>query len=96
MTTYVARFFKTLLSSDGHPFEVLQRVVRVNQTDNVEDAIRIAEKSFEAAEHVGDWQLHADRVEISVGKRALGVTEVEWAELSVMPRSRRVIRKDAA
>ncbi len=75
MTKYIAKFFKTLLSSDGHPCRVLQRVVRVNETESAQDATEIAEKCFEQAEHVPEWQLHADYLEISVDEPADDVTK---------------------
>jgi len=69
MTDYHIKFFKNLLSSDGHPFKVLQRVI-VSQSETCEDAIRIAQQRFEGLEHVNDWRLHADFVEASADNQA--------------------------
>jgi len=63
MTRYEIRFFKTLLSSDGHPFKVLQRVIPVDQSESSDDAVRLAQRRFEGLENVGDWRLHADFIE---------------------------------
>jgi hypothetical protein len=60
---YQIKFYKHLLSSDGHPFKVLQRVIPVDQSDSSDDAIRVAQQRFAWLENVGDWRLHADCVE---------------------------------
>jgi len=68
MAEYQIKFFKTVLSSDGHPFKVLQRVVSVSQSNactTCEDAVRIAQQRFAGLENVGDWRLHADFFEAS-------------------------------
>jgi hypothetical protein len=60
---YQIKFYKHLLSSDGHPFKVLQRVIPVDQSDNSDDAVRVAQRRFEGLENVDDWRLHADVIE---------------------------------
>ena len=65
MADYQIKFFKNVLSSDGHPFKVLQRVVSVSQSNTCEDAVRIAQQRFAGLENVGDWRLHADFFEAS-------------------------------
>lgn len=62
MGRYIVKFFKNLLSSDGHSFKVLQRATRV-QSDNAEDAIRNAQRRFARLEKVPDWRLRADFIE---------------------------------
>ena len=42
MACYRVKFFKTLLSSDGHSFKCLQRVIDVSDAENSGDAIRLA------------------------------------------------------
>jgi len=64
------KFFKNVLSSDGHPFKVLQRVVSVSQSNTCEDAIRIAQQRFAGLENIGDWRLHADFFEASADTQA--------------------------
>jgi hypothetical protein len=70
MADYQIKFYKKLLSSDGHPFKVLQRVVSVSQSDTCEDAVRIAQQKFAGLENVGDWRLHADFFEASADTQA--------------------------
>lgn len=60
MPDFCVKFFKTLLSSDGHPFKVLQRVVNISSAKTSEDATQAARRDFERLEHVPDWKLHAD------------------------------------
>ena len=69
MTNYQIKFFKNLVSSDGHPFKVLQRVI-VSQSESCEEAVRIAQQRFEGLENVGDWRLHADYCEASADAQA--------------------------
>jgi hypothetical protein len=63
--TYRVKFFKNVLSSNGHPFKVLQRVIPVDISASHDDAIRIAQERFEGLENIVDWRLHADFVEAS-------------------------------
>ena len=60
---YVVKFFKNLVSSDGHPFKVLQRAIKVRHSKSRERAIKAAQHRFQRAEHVSDWKIHADAVE---------------------------------
>jgi hypothetical protein len=69
MADYQIKFFKNLVSSDGHPFKVLQRVI-ISRSETCEDAIRIAQRRFEGLENVCDWRLHADFVEASADSEA--------------------------
>ena len=62
MTSYQIKFFKTLLSSDGHKFKCLQRVIAVEQSDS-DEAVRVAQRRFEGMENIGDWRLRADCIE---------------------------------
>ena len=72
MARYRVRFFKNLLSSDGHPFKVLQRMIAVARCETSDDAIRIAQHRFEHLEGIPDWKLHADLVEIEVDRKDPG------------------------
>lgn len=69
MPKYLVKFFKNLLSSDGHRFKVLQRAIPVGRSHNVDDAVRAAQRRFERLENVRDWKLHADFVEASAEER---------------------------
>jgi len=66
MTTYHVKFFKSLLSSDGHPFKCLQRVVDVRHCKSPERAVEAAKHRFRRAEQLSDWKLHADAIETEV------------------------------
>ena len=60
-----------LLSSDGHPAKVLQRAIAVAESTTSDDAITIAQNRFEQLEHVPDWTLHADLVEVERNDKEL-------------------------
>jgi len=64
MSGFRVKFVNRLLSSDGHPFKTLQRLVRVRRARTAEDAVRIAQHRFEQLEHIPDWKLHAQSVEV--------------------------------
>lgn len=62
MPHFKVSFFKNLLSSDGHPFKALQRVVEVN-SKSTEDAVDKAQQEFARDRDIRDWRLHADAIE---------------------------------
>lgn len=64
MPNFCVKFFKTLCSSSGHPFKVLQRTVNVRHSKTAEDASHAAHRDFERLEGVSDWRLHADCCEV--------------------------------
>jgi hypothetical protein len=64
MTRYSVSFYKTLLSSDGHPFKCLQRQIDVNDARDAAQAGELATGIFEADRKIGDWQLAADAREV--------------------------------
>lgn len=64
MAAYHVKFFKVLLSSEGHPFKVLQRKVAIHRSKSPQRAAKAAQRRFERAEHVRDWRLHADAIEM--------------------------------
>lgn len=68
MGCYRVTFFNTLLSSDGHPFKALQRMIYVEDQSSTEEAVCEAQRCFETVEHVPDWRLHAARIEIEPGE----------------------------
>lgn len=63
MPRFCVSFFNKLLSSDGHPFKTLQRVINV-EAESAADAARIAEERFARVEDVEVWKLHAQFVEV--------------------------------
>jgi hypothetical protein len=64
MQSFRIKFLNTLLSSDGHQFKCLQRMIPIRHARSPERAIRAAQRRFEKAEHIPDWRLRAHSVEI--------------------------------
>lgn len=79
MPNFCIKFFNMLLSSDGHPFKVLQRVVNVRHSKTAEDAAQKAQGEFQRLEHVPDWKLHADCCEVQVENESAGGEEQTMA-----------------
>ena len=71
MTCYRVSFFKNVLSSDSHPFRIVQRVVEVRRCKNADEAVKVAQRRFAELEYVPHWKLHADLVEVAVTEDAL-------------------------
>jgi hypothetical protein len=65
MKTYEVRFFKTLLSSDGHPFRCLQDRLEITDAGSAETAIAQAERQYETLHNVSTWDRWADSIDIS-------------------------------
>lgn len=70
MATYQVRFFKRLLSSDGHPFCCLQDRLEVRNADTPECAVVRAERRYERLKNVSQWDRWADVVEVSEVRRS--------------------------
>ena len=70
MPSFRVKFFNTLLSSDGHPFKVLQRVISVRHSKTGDDAMKLAQRDFEQLECVPNWRLHADSSEVEAEAEA--------------------------
>jgi hypothetical protein len=68
MTAYHVKFFKHLLNSSGHPFKVLQRIIDIRRSKSRERALEAAQHRFERAEHMPDWKMHADTIEVQADK----------------------------
>ena len=68
MTAYRVSFFKNLLSSDGHPFRCIQRIIKINHARTDDRAIKAAELRYERLKQVHDWKLYADGVELQSEK----------------------------
>jgi hypothetical protein len=60
---YHVSFFKTLLSSDGHPFKCLQQRIDIRDAESSAQAAETASKEFEAL-YGCPWKLHADSMEV--------------------------------
>jgi len=62
---YHVSFFKTLLSSDGHPLKCLQRRIDISDAESAEQAVESASRAFEAL-YGCTWKLHADTIEVTL------------------------------
>ena len=63
MSAYQVTFFKTLLSSDGHPFKCLQQRIDVSDAESAAEATESASRTFETL-YGCPWNLHADSIEV--------------------------------
>ena len=63
MARYVARFLKNVLGDNGCEMEICQRSLEI-EAANQGHAAEVAKLRFCETEHVKDWLLHADRVQI--------------------------------
>src|SRR5262249_7966245 len=63
MSAYQVTFFKTLLSSDGHPFKCLQQRIDISDAESSGQAVEAASKAFEAFNGC-PGRLHADSIEV--------------------------------
>jgi hypothetical protein len=61
---YRIKFFKTLLSSDGHCFKCLQDVIDVSHADSEGDALEAAKQAFRQKQGHDDWHVFADSIEV--------------------------------
>jgi len=64
MARYVARFMKHVLGDNGHEAEICQRSIEI-EAPCVTDVAELAKIRFCEREHVRDWLLHADRVQVT-------------------------------
>jgi hypothetical protein len=64
MTAYRVSFFNELTNSSGKLFKVCQRSVDIRTARSLERAVEAAKKRFARLEHVGEWRLHAQMVEV--------------------------------
>jgi hypothetical protein len=64
MPRYVVRFVKDVLGENGRQAEVCQSRMEIDAKDKV-DATEVAKKNFCGAQHLSDWSLHADRIQVS-------------------------------
>ncbi len=69
MTCYRVSFFKNVLSSDGHPFKCIQRIINVRHARSADRAVQAAKRRYERLRHTRDWKLHADYLELEVDSK---------------------------
>ena len=62
MSAYRVGFFKTLLSSDGHPSKCLQYRIDIPDAETSAQTVEAACKAFEAL-YGAPWKLHADSID---------------------------------
>jgi hypothetical protein len=67
MSQYRVRFFKTLLSSNGHQFKCLQQQIDVPQAEDAAEAEAYAARELVALRRCGSWRQIADEVEVAHG-----------------------------
>lgn len=66
MSVYRVKFFKNLLSSDGHQFKCLQQEFDVADADNADQAADYAARKFEMHHGLRSWNSYADLMEIEL------------------------------
>ena len=67
---YRVTFLKHLLSSDGHPFKCVQKVIKIHYAKSASRAAKAAERRYERLHRVRDWTLYADCLELELdGKK---------------------------
>ncbi len=64
MSHYRVSYFKKLLSSDGHPFNCLQKRFDISDSDNAEQAVEVATRQFEKLHGYQHWKVFADSIEV--------------------------------
>ncbi len=66
MSAYRVKFFKNLLSSDGHQFKCLQQQLEIADADNPNRAADEAARRFEKGRGLRSWKACADFMEIEL------------------------------
>jgi hypothetical protein len=64
MSDYRVRFFKNLLSSDGHQLKCLQQQFDIPDVESAEKALDSAARQFEKLHRVRNWKMFADSIEV--------------------------------
>ncbi len=65
MSRYVVSFMKNVLGGNGRQIEVCQKTLEIDARSEGE-ATELAKQKFCKAEHLCEWSLHADRIQIKV------------------------------
>ena len=63
MSRFVVRFMKDVLGENGRQAEICQSTVEVDASSEGH-ATELAKQRFCERESLGDWSLHADRIQI--------------------------------
>lgn len=65
-TAYRVSFFNNLTNCYGKPFKVCQRSIVIRSARSPARAIEAAKVRFARLEHICDWALHAEKIEVDV------------------------------
>lgn len=81
MAHYRVSFFKNLISSDGHPFKCIQKVIDISRARSADRAVKAAELRYERLDHVHDWTLHSDYLELEIDGKKVDYypRELKWS-----------------
>ncbi|MDA9506464.1 hypothetical protein XI09_17860 [Bradyrhizobium sp. CCBAU 11386] len=63
MAHFTVRFLKNVIGDQGKSCEICQRIVDVDARDATE-ATLLAQQQFCEFREIGDWSLHADRIDV--------------------------------
>jgi hypothetical protein len=63
MSHFVISFMKDVLGDNGRQIEICQRIVEIDAPSEGE-ATELAKLRFCKAERLGEWSLHADRIQV--------------------------------
>ncbi len=63
MSRFVVRFLKDVLGENGRETEVCQGTLEVDAASEGH-AAELAKRRFCEAQELGDWSLHADRIQV--------------------------------
>ncbi|MET4724520.1 hypothetical protein ABIF63_008626 [Bradyrhizobium japonicum] len=63
MAHFTVRFLKNVIGDRRKSYEFCQRIVNVDARDATE-ATLLAQKQFCEFREIGDWSLHADRIDV--------------------------------
>ena len=63
MSRFVVRFMKDVLGQNGRQAEICQCTVEVDASSEGH-ATELAKRKFCETEALGDWSLHADRIQV--------------------------------
>jgi hypothetical protein len=66
MPDYRVAFYKTVLSSDGHPSKCLQECIDIHDLQDPTGAARAATQAFQERHGTQDWRVHADMIDVTL------------------------------
>ncbi len=69
MSRYVVHFMKDVPGGNGRQIEICQRTVEIDALDEGQ-ATELAKQKFCESEHLCEWSLHADRIQVGTNLAA--------------------------